>query len=54
MGFKSRWDSLLREVLQYKLGVQDKVFSLVLRRVTHTMSVQTPSGFTMQEWLIIK
>lgn len=54
MAFKLRWDSLLKEILQYKLGLQDKVLSLVLRRATHIMSMQTPSGFTMQEWLVIK
>lgn len=54
MGFKLRWDSLLKEILYYKLGLQDKVLSLVLCRVTHIMSMQTPSGLTMQEWLMTK
>lgn len=49
-----RHDSLLKEILKYKLALQQKVLSLVLCRVTHITSTQTPSGFTMQEWLIIK
>lgn len=54
MGFKLRWNSLLKEILHYKLGLEDKVLSLVLGRVTDITSMQTPSDFTMQEWLMTK